>query len=66
LIEFHFNIATLEWFDKPKIPDVEEIPKLGYHLKKGFGILEGTLSNMVEEEERQRRGPPKLQSRDRA
>jgi hypothetical protein len=43
LIEFHFNIATLEWFDIPKIPDVEEIPKLGYHLKKGFGSLKDTL-----------------------
>jgi hypothetical protein len=65
LIKFHFNIATLEWFDKPKIPDVEEIPKLGYHLEKGFGILKDTLSNKVEEEEeRQRRRPSKLQTRD--
>jgi hypothetical protein len=52
LIEFHFNIAALEWCDKPKIPDVEGIPKLGFHLKKGFGILKDTLSNKVEEEER--------------
>jgi hypothetical protein len=35
-------------------------------LKKGFRILEDTLSNKVEEEERQRRRPLKLQSRDRA
>jgi len=66
LIEFHFNIAILEWFDKPNIPDVEETPKLGYHLKKGFGILKDTLSNKVEEEERQRTRPSKLQTRDRA
>jgi hypothetical protein len=38
----------------------------GIILKKGFRILEDTLSNKVEEEERQRRRPLKLQSRDRA